>query len=171
VRYVQESQPLGTAGPLALIGDLHEPFLVMNGDLVTSLDFRKLLDFHLERGAAATVATYKRTVQVSLGVLQTDPEGCVTEWIEKPSYDYQVSMGINVLAPELLAYVKPDQYFDIPDLIKQAVQEGQRVLAYPFADGYWLDIGRPEDYEQALRDIDALMPKLLPGWTPTAAHE
>ncbi len=166
VRYVQESQPLGTAGPLALIDGLNEPFLVMNGDLVTSLDFGKLLDFHLAQHAAATVATYRRTVQISLGVLQTDPEGQVTGWIEKPSYDYQVSMGINVLTPELLSYVTPGQYLDLPDLIKHALSDGRRVVAYPFVEGYWLDIGRPEDYEQIMRDIDSLMPNLLPGWTP-----
>ncbi|MHB8626342.1 MAG: sugar phosphate nucleotidyltransferase [Aggregatilineales bacterium] len=169
VQYVQEAQPLGTAGPLALIDDLDGTFLVMNGDLLTSLNFRRLIEYHLAHGAAATIATYRRTLEVSLGVLQTDGDQRVTGWIEKPTYDFQVSMGINVLEPGLLRYVKPGAYLDLPDLIKCAITEGEKIVAFPFTDGYWLDIGRPEDYEQALREIDALMPALLPGWVPPMA--
>jgi NDP-sugar pyrophosphorylase family protein len=166
VQYVQEAQPLGTAGPLPLVDDLNETFLMMNGDLLTSLNFQRLIKYHRVHHAAATVATYQRKLEVSLGVLQTDGEQRVTDWIEKPTYDFQVSMGINVLEPGLLQYVKPGAYLDFPDLIKHAVADGEKVVAFPFTDGYWLDIGRPEDYEQALREIDALMPTLLPNWSP-----
>jgi NDP-sugar pyrophosphorylase family protein len=141
---------------------------MMNGDLLTSLNFRRLIEYHLAQGAVATVATYQRKLEVSLGVLQTDGDQRVTGWLEKPTYDFQVSMGINVLEPKLLQYVKPGVYLDLPDLIRQAVANEDKVVAFPFSDGYWLDIGRPEDYEQALREIDTLMPALLPNWTPPA---
>ena len=169
VRYVQEAQPLGTAGPLALIDDLDSTFLVMNGDLLTSLNFRQLIDYHLSHQAVATVATYQRTLEVSLGVLQTDADQRVISWTEKPKYEFQVSMGINVLEPSMLRHVKADTFYDLPDLIKQAVADNEKVVTFPFRDGYWLDIGRPEDYEQALREIDQIMPKLLPNWNPPPA--
>lgn len=166
VQYVQESQPLGTAGPLTLVDGLNETFLMMNGDLLTSLNFRRLIEYHSGHVATATVATYQRKLEVSLGVLQTDSDQRVTGWIEKPTYDFQVSMGINVLEPKLLQYVKPGTYLDFPDLIKCALADGEKIVAFPFTDGYWLDIGRPEDYELALKEIDTLMPVLLPNWTP-----
>jgi len=171
IAYVQETQALGTAGALSLVSDLaqhDQPFLVLNGDLVTSLDFRQLMDHHLSHTAAATIATYSRTITIGLGVLSADATGQVTDWVEKPSYEYQISMGINVLTPALLRYIQPDQRLDLPDLIRLALRDQQSIVTYPFIDGYWLDIGRLEDYEQALNDVDSLMPKLLPNWTPNA---
>jgi len=164
VRYSAESQPLGTAGPLGLITGLDEPFLIMNGDLLTSLDFRALMETHLAQNAIATVATYPQQMQISLGVVESDGDNRLTGWREKPTYDVRVSMGISALDPAVLRRVPPNVALDLPDLIRQLVAEGERVLTFPFSGGYWLDIGRPEDYEKALREIDEIMPLLLPGW-------
>lgn len=166
VRYSLETQPLGTAGPLGLIEGLDSTFLIMNGDLLTSLNFRQLLDYHLAQKAVATIATYPQKVQVSLGVLETDSENRVINWLEKPTYDFRVSMGISALEPEALASLVPGVYLDLPDLIRQLMSEQHKVITYPFSSGYWLDIGRPEDYEKALNEIDTIMPVLLPNWTP-----
>ncbi len=169
VRYSLETQPLGTAGPLGLIENLDSTFLIMNGDLLTSLNFRQLLDHHLAQKAVATIATYPQKVQVSLGVLETDHENRVINWLEKPAYDVRVSMGISALEPEVLTRVPPGSYLDFPDLIRQLMREQCHVITYPFSSGYWLDIGRPEDYEKALNEIDTIMPLLLPNWTPPPA--
>lgn len=164
IRYSLETQPLGTAGPLGLIEGLDTPFLIMNGDLLTSLNFRQLMEEHLQRGATATVATYPQQMQISLGVIETDADNNFVEWREKPTYDVRVSMGISALAPEVLRYIPAGKPYDLPDLIRGLAADGQKVITYPFSGGYWLDIGRPEDYEKALREIDQIMPILLPGW-------
>ncbi len=166
VRYSLESQPLGTAGPLGLIEGLDEPFLIMNGDLLTSLNFHELMEYHLERQAVATVATYPQQMQISLGVIETDAENNLTGWREKPTYDVRVSMGISAFTPDVLRYIPPDKSFDIPDLIRALSEAKHKVITYPFSGGYWLDIGRPADYEKALNEIEEIMPILLPNWKP-----
>lgn len=166
IRYSLETQPLGTAGPLGLIEGLDTPFLIMNGDLLTSLDFRALMTRHVENRAVATIGTYPQKVQIPLGVIESDAQNTFTGWAEKPTYDVRVSMGISALDPSVLTRVPPRQFLDLPDLIRGVAADGQKVMTYPFSDGYWLDIGRPEDYEKALNEIDAIMPSLLPGWTP-----
>jgi len=102
IEYSREEKPLGTAGPLALIDGLDEPFLVMNGDLLTNLDYAKLAAHHADAGAACTIAMYRRQVQITLGVMQVDPEYRLLDYIEKPTYDYQVSMGAYVFDPQVL---------------------------------------------------------------------
>lgn len=153
VKYSVEDKPLGTAGPLSLINGLDSPFFVMNGDILTDLDFADLYRCHVESGAMATIATYNRTVKIDFGVLETDDDGCVCEYIEKPSMGYRVSMGIYVFDPAVLGYIKPDVYFDFPDLVKLLIKEGKKVISYPFS-GYWLDIGRPDDYEKAIGEFE-----------------
>lgn len=164
VDYSLETSPLGTAGPLGLVHGLTTPFLIMNGDLLTSLNFRALMDHHLSVGAVATVATYPQQMQISLGVIESDAQNNLVGWREKPTYDVRVSMGISALSPAVLTRIRPGEYLDFPDLIRALATDGQKVITYPFSDGYWLDIGRPADYEKALNEIDALMPTLLPGW-------
>lgn len=162
LKYSREEEPLGTAGPLALIDDLRhgDTFLVMNGDVLTSLDLRGLVQRHRASGAAATIATHQRQHQINYGIIESGEDDRVTAYIEKPTYRYQVSMGIYVLEPTVLDFVPRGQYLDLPDLARQLMAAGRPVLAYPF-DGYWLDIGRHDDYEQAVEEFEAMRPQLL----------
>ena len=153
INYSIEDKPLGTAGPLSLIKSLDDHFIVMNGDILTDIDFSDLYRHHRECGALATIATYQRTVQIDFGVLETDEENFVREYIEKPTMGYQVSMGIYVFDPIVLQYIKPDTYFDFPDLVELLISKGKKVATYPFT-GYWLDIGRPDDYEKAIEEFE-----------------
>ena len=158
--YSREEEPLGTAGPLALIEGLDDTFLVMNGDVLTTLDFRALVQRHCASGAAATIATHQRQQQINYGIIESDEHHQVSAYIEKPTYRYQVSMGIYVLEPAVLDFVPRGQYLDLPDLARQLMTAGRPVMAYPF-DGYWLDIGRHDDYEQAVEEFEAMRPELL----------
>ncbi len=161
LRYSREEEPLGTAGPLALIDGLDDTFLVMNGDVLTSLDLRDLVQQHRASGAAATIATHQRQQQINYGIIESDQERRVTAYIEKPIHRYQVSMGIYVLEPAVLEFVPRGQYLDLPDLVRTLMATGRPVLAHPF-DGYWLDIGRHDDYEQAVEEFEAMRDQLLP---------
>lgn len=161
ITYSFEDKPLGTAGPLALMRGLDDHFLVMNGDVLTDLDYADLYRFHRAQGALATIATYQRTVCIDFGVLEADGDQWVTDYIEKPTMAYHVSMGIYVLDPAVLSYIKPDAYFDFPDLVKLLLREGKRVASYPFS-GYWQDIGRPDDYAKAIEDFELHLSRFLP---------
>jgi NDP-sugar pyrophosphorylase family protein len=162
LRYSREEEPLGTAGPLALIDGLRhgDAFLVMNGDVLTSLDLRSLVQQHRASGAVATIATHQRQQQINYGIIESDEESRVTAYIEKPVHRYQVSMGIYVLEPTVLDWIPRGRYLDLPDLVRQLMAAGQPVMAYPF-DGYWLDIGRHDDYEQAVEEFEAMRPQLF----------
>ena len=160
ITYSREEQPLGTAGPLSLIDGLDETFLVLNGDLLTNLDYRHLVQYHRQSGAACTIGMYNRQVQITLGVLKTDGDHRLVDYIEKPTYDYQVSMGVYVFEPRVLDCIRPNTYLDFPDLVKTLLRDGEQVGGYPF-DGYWLDIGRHEDYAQALEEYDRMKPSLM----------
>jgi NDP-sugar pyrophosphorylase family protein len=121
---------------------------VLNGDLLTDLDFNELVSFHREQGAALTIATQRRVVKIDLGVLQFDDAARITNYIEKPEHSYHVSMGVYVYEPEVLRYIRPREYLDFPDLVLRLLADGQRVSAY-LTDCLWLDIGRPDDYARA----------------------
>jgi NDP-mannose synthase len=163
IEYSFEHQPLGTVGPLTLVPNLDSTFMIMNGDLLTSLNFQSLIDFHRASKAIATVATYERHIQISLGVIETDSEQNIISYVEKPSYHFQVSMGISVLEPQVFKYIPQDTRFDMPELICRLIDAQEKVVAYPFQDGYWLDIGRPEDYRKAIDDLDELA-RVIPGF-------
>lgn len=162
IRYSYEEKPLGTAGPLKLVDGLDETFLVMNGDVLATLDFADLLNFHRQSGAVVSIAMYNRPVKIDLGVLQLDAENSIIGYIEKPTYDYQVSMGIYVFEPEALHYIPDGQYYDFPTLILNLIEHGCKVAGYPFS-GYWQDLGRPDDYEQAIQDFETMRDQFLPG--------
>jgi len=161
IDYCHESEPLGTAGPLSLIPDLTERFLVLNGDLLTTLDFGDMVRAHVKSGAVATIGAYRREHQIDLGVLESDATGRLTGYIEKPTHSYQVSMGVYVFEPEVLSYLTRGERCDLPQLITRLMAAGQQVQLYPF-DGYWLDIGRTEDYARAVDEYSTLRPLLLP---------
>ncbi len=162
IRYSYEQTPLGTAGPLALVDGLDDTFLVMNGDVLTTLDFNELWKFHHESKALVTIATYNRQVKIDLGVLRLNGGHEVTGYIEKPTYDFQVSMGVYVFEPAVLKYIPLGQYYDFPTLILHLLEEGERVVGFPFG-GYWQDLGRPDDYEQAVQDFENMRAQFLIG--------
>jgi NDP-sugar pyrophosphorylase family protein len=160
IRYSNEDHPLGTAGPLSLIEGLDSTFLVTNGDVLTTLDFQDLVATHCRSGAAATIAMHQRRVNIDLGVIQLDDGNRIIDYLEKPHYDYNVSMGIYVFDPLILSYIPYNQYFDFPDLVLRLIAAGENVLGYPY-DGYWQDLGRPDDYQQATADFESLLPLIL----------
>ena len=160
ITYVREHEPLGTIGPLGLLPAFDETCLVINGDVLTDLDYGALQRFHRERKAVATVACYQRPVKVDKGVVAIDQDGLITEWLEKPTYHYPVAMGLYVLEPSVLRVLPPGKQFDAPDLIRHLMEEGERVQAFEF-DGYWLDIGVPADYDLALTDVEKVMSRVL----------
>ena len=146
--YVEEDEPTGTAGSLAHVRGLDRTFLVMNGDLLTDLDFGALVNFHRQQKAMLTIATHMRSVKVDLGVLDFDKEYRITAYREKPEHHYHVSMGVYVYEPAVLRHIPKGKYLDFPDLVLKLVANGDRVCAYP-AKCQWLDSGRPDDYARA----------------------
>lgn len=162
ITYSYEDLPLGTAGPLALVPGLDETFLVTNGDVLTTLPIADLIAYHQRSGAAATIAMHPRQVKIDLGVIQLDGGNRVQDYIEKPSFDYLVSMGIYVFEPRVLSHIPQGQPLDFPDLVKKLLAAGEIVNGYPFS-GYWQDLGRPDDYEQAVADFERLRSEFLPG--------
>lgn len=162
ISYSYEKEPLGTAGPIALVDGLDETFLVSNGDVLTTLDLRELLAFHRAQGAAATIAMHRREVKIDLGVIETLDGGVqVSGYIEKPVIPYQVSMGIYVFEPRVRSYIPSGQYLDFPDLVLRLLAAGEKVVGFPFS-GYWQDLGRPDDYAQASEDFEAMHSQFLP---------
>jgi NDP-sugar pyrophosphorylase family protein len=155
ISYSHESKPLGTAGPLALIPELTETFLVSNGDVLTQLDIGELIRFHTEQKSICTIAVHTRKVHIELGVIEQNNSHEITDYIEKPTLDYKVSMGIYVFEPMALSYIPPGEYFDFPHLVKKLLNAGERVVGYPY-NGYWKDLGTPEDYEQATLDYEKM---------------
>lgn len=160
LQYSYEDHPLGTAGPLSLIEGLADTFLVTNGDVLTNLDFKSLVDFHHANGGAATIAMHKREVKIDLGVIQCNGGNRIAGYIEKPTYEFHVSMGIYVFEPRVLQYIPCDAYLDFPDLVLRLIAAGECVVGYPF-NGYWQDLGRPDDYAQAVTEFAALRSQIL----------
>jgi len=162
ITYSREEEPLGTAGPLSLIPGLTDRFLVMNGDVLTSVDYADMVAHHEASGGIGTVAVHPRTVRIDFGVVEYDSQYRLVEYIEKPTHHYRVSMGIYVFEPRVLDFIHPNARLDLPDLVKRLVVAGETVNCYPYS-GYWLDIGRPDDHEQAVADFERLAGELLPG--------
>lgn len=160
IKYSKEDTPLGTVGGLGLIKDeLNETFLIMNGDVLTTLNFLDLVNYHKRNGAIATVALNKRNVHIDFGVVKLDNGNNIVDYIEKPNIDYLVSMGVYVFDQRVLENIRPNEYLDFPNLVKKLIHKGEKVMGYSF-DGYWLDIGRPDDYERANNEIDGIYNRL-----------
>jgi len=156
IEYSKEDQPLGTAGGLGLIkGALNETFLMINGDTLTTLKFAELIKYHKKKGSIATIALKKREVYIDFGIVELDSTGSIKGYTEKPTIEHLVSMGVYVFEPKALEYIKLGEKMDFPDLIKILISSGEIVKGFVF-DGYWLDIGRPEDYEKANEEIEGV---------------
>jgi NDP-sugar pyrophosphorylase family protein len=162
ISYSFEDEPLGTAGPLSLIERLNNTFLVTNGDVLCDLDIAAFIQAHQKSGAAATIAMYSKKVNIDLGVIKLNGGTEVVGYLEKPSYVYPVSMGIYAFEPRVLQYIPNNQYMDFPDLVLKLIENGENVRGYPF-EGYWRDLGRKEDYEQAMLDFEKMRHLFLPG--------
>jgi NDP-sugar pyrophosphorylase family protein len=162
IRYSREHQPLGTAGPLALIDDLSTPFLMMNGDILTTIDFARLMEAHRSGGQIATVCAFARPLKVDLGVIEFDGDHRLTQYLEKPTHHYWVSMGVYAFDPRICSHVSRDRPLDLPDMLKALVAAGETVRCHEH-DGYWLDIGRLDDYQRAAEDFGKLRHLFLPG--------
>lgn len=168
IDYVVEDKPLGTAGSLAFIPGLDQTFLVMNGDLLTTLNYSDLVRYHKAAGAIATIAMYKREVKIDLGVIKLNGGNQITGYIEKPSYKYDVSMGIYIFEPRVLDYIPTGEHLDFPDLVHHLLESGEKVVGYPY-EGYWLDIGRKDDYERAVHDFEQMRTVFLVDENPLGA--
>lgn len=150
ISYSFEMEPLGTAGPLAnIIDTLSENFIVMNGDLLTTLNFQNLFNFHVAHQAAATIGLYQRDVKIDFGVVEVTEDQQLLSYTEKPTIKYKVSMGVNAFNRDMIKpYLLPGQYLDIPDLMIRMRQDDLPVYCY-HEECYWLDIGRIDDYDIA----------------------
>jgi NDP-sugar pyrophosphorylase family protein len=152
--YSSENKPMGTAGPLRLIkSELNETFILVNGDILTDIDFNSMIEFHKKEGALATVAVTRRKINVDFGVIKFDTGNRITGWNEKPSLEYQVSMGIYIFEPRVLEFI-PDGFYNVPDLIMSLHHADEKIKGY-LHDGFWLDIGRVEDYQKACQLVES----------------
>jgi len=152
IEYFVETEPLGTAGCLSLIQNLNEEFIVMNGDILTSLNFNDLIEYHRKMGNPVTICSYKKEIQLTLGVLDL-AGNTVRDYIEKPQYTFDVSMGIYAMNRKAVDHIPKNQYFDFPTLIKRLISVKEPISVYKF-EGEWYDIGREEDYKAVLAKFD-----------------
>src|SRR5918998_528373 len=150
LRWHWEQEPRGTAGALRCVPDLDETFIAMNGDVLTSLDYRALVEHHRGAGADLTIAMKEKEVKVDLGVIEATA-GVVTGYVEKPTLRYEVSMGVYVYEPHVLGAL-PDGPCQFPDLVQILLRKGYRIAALS-SDAAWYDIGTPAEYERAMEDV------------------
>jgi len=155
ISYSRESEPLGTAGSVGLIEHVEDDFIVMNGDILTSLNYSNLMKYHIKENSMITVAVCEKDVSIDLGVLKSNEKDEIYDYIEKPTFRYQVSTGVYAYNKKALKYIKGKRYLDFPDLIKILINNKEKVKAFRF-NGYWLDIGRREDYEKATEEFEKL---------------
>lgn len=161
IEYVREDVALNTAGALKLVDHCDENFLVVNGDILTTLDYDALFRRHCSMQVMATVATRVRETMIDFGVVETNADGLLIGYREKPVYTFPVSMGVYVLNRRCQDLIAEGESLGMPDLLLRLVKSGQRVFCYR-SDAYWLDIGRLDDYEQAQREFESKKSLLLP---------
>lgn len=155
IDYSLENEPLGTIGPLTLVEDLPEDFLVMNGDLLCDVDYGDFLRGHVESGAEVSVATFKRSVHSDFGVVEIDPENRIAGFREKPVFGFDVSMGVYALSRSVIERLPKGRPYGFDELMLDCIRAERLPRAVPFS-GYWLDIGRPADYDLANQEFPAL---------------
>lgn len=159
IDYSLENRALGTMGPLRLIPDLPDNFLVLNGDVLTDLDFTAFHDAHVTERRLFTISSHQRVQKIDYGVLVTDGTGTLRAFQEKPSTGYEVSMGIYMVSREVLPFI-PDGPYGFDGLMLDLLAKGRTVRVEPFS-GYWLDIGRPDDYMQAIEEFGSMRGRFL----------
>ena len=156
IDYTVEKKALSTMGPLTLVKDLPNNFLVMNGDVMTDLDLAAFYQQHEEQGSIFTIASHRRTETIDYGLLHHDENNLLTRFEEKPQYDFLVSMGVYMVSLEALHFIPPDTFFGFDHLMYKLLEEKRPAKVFEY-NGFWLDIGRPTDYALAnekVKDID-----------------
>ncbi len=157
--YSLEDEPLSTIAPLTLIKDLPENFLVMNGDILCDLDYLSFIESHIAHGNDVTVSAYRREVKIDFGVLDCDQDQKLTGFREKPTYAFDVSMGIYCINRSVIDNLEPGMPYGFDNLMLDGIKNETKIAIRPFA-GYWLDIGRPDDYQYADDHFEELAPRL-----------
>ena len=156
IDYSLEDKPLSTMGPLKLINDLPENFLIMNGDVLTDLNFNEFYKYHVQNKNIYTISSYIRRHKNDYGVLKTNHKGYLVDFHEKPITEFSVSMGVYVANKKILDYIPVNQAYGFDHLMLDLIKRGENANVKKF-DGYWLDIGRPDDYAKACKDIDKIV--------------
>jgi NDP-sugar pyrophosphorylase family protein len=153
ITYSMETEPLGTAGPIALIPDFTSTLLVMNGDVLTSMNYRNLIEYHKQNKAEMTVGMSTQSYQNPLGYVEHNESNVITNYVEKPVYQHDVSMGIYVMEPKILRYIEKGKHMDIPELVNILIAHKQKVVGYHCND-YWLDMGKHDNYNKVNEDFN-----------------
>lgn len=148
IDYSLETKPLSTMGPLTLIDDLDENFLIMNGDILSDIKYGDLYDQHVKNNSVFTISSYKREAAIDYGVLEVE-NGILTGFSEKPKYHFEVSMGVYIANRRILNYIPYNEAYGFDKLMLELIKAQEKVQVKNY-DGIWLDIGRPDDYEQAI---------------------
>jgi dTDP-glucose pyrophosphorylase len=155
IDYVHENKRMGTAGALSLVRDkLSEPFFVMNGDVLTNINFEHLYDYHLSHDAVATMAVREYDFQVPYGVVNVQ-DNKIVSIEEKPTHKFFVNAGIYMLSPQVLELIPSDNFFDMPTLFEKLISDKHNAVSFPIRE-YWLDIGRMSDYERANNEYSSI---------------
>lgn len=160
IDYSLEDKPLSTMGPLKLITDLPDNFLIMNGDILTDLNFSDFFEYHIRQDGVFTVSSYQREQVIDYGVLDIDESDLLFGFTEKPTRRYDVSMGIYMANKKVLDYIPENTAFGFDNLMHSLLKNDERVNIKKF-NGYWLDIGRPDDYIQAIEEFENLEDRFL----------
>ncbi|MFZ1324642.1 MAG: sugar phosphate nucleotidyltransferase [Candidatus Contendobacter sp.] len=160
IDYSLELKPLGTIGPLHLVSNLPEHFLVMNGDILTDLNYADFYEDHISHNSLFTISSYCRQQVIDYGVLEVDERLTLVGFREKPKVDYEVSMGVYMASRHILDFVPEDQSYGFDQLMLDLIEAGKKIRVKKF-DGYWLDIGRPDDYIKAIEEFDLLKTRFI----------
>jgi NDP-mannose synthase len=161
IEYVREHVPLNTAGGLRLVENCDDHFLVMNGDILTTLNYRNLFEMHIQKGVEATIACTIRESKIDFGVIEANEYGILMDYIEKPVQTYLVSMGIYVFSKSSISFIGKGESIGMPDLFLRIKRSGANVYCYK-SDCYWLDIGRYDDYEKAQLEYETNLKGFIP---------
>lgn len=155
IEYVEEDQPLGTAGSLKLLdGRLPGPILVTNCDIIIRTDYAELLDFHRESGNHMTIVASMKSYNIPYGICEIENGGTLTRIVEKPEYEFLVNTGMYVIEPEVLNLIAADRLFHMTDLVKAAIEAGYKTSVYPVSGDSWLDIGQWAEYKNSLQKLE-----------------
>lgn len=160
IDYSLEDKPLSTMAPLNLIEDLPNDFLVMNGDILTDLDFGEFYSSHIKNRSIFTISSYIRKIESEFGVLEVDKSNTLTDFSEKPVMSFEVSMGIYMVSKRAVDFIPKNEFYGFNHLMLDLIKKSQKPKVVRF-DGYWLDIGRADDYEQAVREFSVMKKRLL----------
>lgn len=167
IRFFDEERPLGTAGPIALAPDLEDDFLAINGDILTTIDFARFMEAHRSNGAALSIAVGKKDVLISLGILESDEDGMIKGFREKPTYSFATNMGVYIYTRRALRFIPQGQHLDLNILVMRLLEAGEKVYGFVSNDPYyWIDVGQHADYALANEQFEQHRATFLPGGEP-----